>query len=410
MTASVALPVSLPSSLEPYFGRIIDVDSHEMMPTKVWTQEFGTVAADLVEIYKTWEFANEKNPNNQYIPDFVADDMPIDQDSIWATKGARAPGATDMHRRVDVLDTMGIDRQLLFPTSVGLIGAMVRTGHGAFSRSGANLNPKTYSRQLFDAHNEWAIRAQRVSPRLRPVAVVQADSPEEVLEMAQGVVAGGIRAIWLISSELLGGKSPAHAAHDPLWDLLASNNVTATLHVGDGTGFLKTEEWGGAEAFSGFKESMEVNLAPWHMAVMHMAIENYVRTMVLGGVFDRHPTLRLGAIEVGAYWLGPLAQQLDVIEKSGGIMRSKKVYRLPEPPSYYLRNNVRVSAFDWEPVDQYIETYREQGIEDILCFASDYPHVEGGREPLTRFANKLERLGPEIMEKFLISNGAFLLG
>lgn len=397
------------TALEPYVGRIVDVDAHEMMPTKVWTKEFGDIAAELVETYEASEYANPMNPNNQYLPDYEGDVSPINDHNVWNVKGPNAPGSTDLTRRVDVLDQMGIERQLLYPTSVGLLGAMLRTGHAGFAPKDPSTDVASYSRALFDAHNEWAIRAQKISPRLRPVGLLQADSPQEVLDMAKHLVQGGIRAVMMISSELLGGLSPAHSAHDEMWGLLADNNVAATLHVGDGGRFLQTYDWGGAPVFAGFKQSLEANLAPWHMSTMHLPVQNYVTTMVLGGVFDRFPELRFGAIEVGAYWVGPLAHQLDVISASGGIMRSKKVYRLPEAPSYYFRNNIRVSAFDWEPVDRYLEMYKPEGLEDVLCFSSDYPHVEGGREPLIRFAKRLERLGPEVMEKFFVTNGSFLL-
>jgi predicted TIM-barrel fold metal-dependent hydrolase len=396
--------------LAPYLGRIVDVDAHEMMPTKVWTREFGDIAAAVAEIYEESDIAVPGNPNSQYLPDFVADDMPINDETVWRQKGGAAPGATDLTRRVDVINQMGVQRQLLFPTSVGLLGAMLRSGHAGFKAKSKHqdIDLQAYSQQLFEAHNAWAVKAQQVSDRLRPVAVVQGASPADVFNQAQDLVKSGIRGIWLLASELLGGVSPAHALHDQFWDLLASNNVTAALHIGDGT-ILKTEDWGGAPVFSGFKESLEVNLAPWHMASIHLACQNYVTTMVQGGVFDRHPALRFGAIEVGGFWIGPLAYQLDVIDRSGGIMRSKQVYRLPEPPSFYIQRNVRVSAFDWEPVDEYIEMYKNQGIDNVLCFASDYPHVEGGREPLIRFSRRLERLGPEIMEKFFVTNGAYLI-
>jgi predicted TIM-barrel fold metal-dependent hydrolase len=395
--------------VEPYLGRVIDVDAHEMMPTKVWTEEFGAIAAEIAESYERSQFAIPENPNNQYFPNFERDDAAINLESVWGTKGALAPGAADIERRLEVLDTMGVHRQFLFPTSIGLLGAMLRTGHAGFKPADPDIDLNAYTKQLFRAHNEWAIRAQRVSERLRPVAVVQGDSPQEVLEMAQHVVSNGIRAIWFLASELLGGVSPAHAYHDPLWQLLSDNRVTATVHLGDGGHFLQTYDWGGAPVFAGYTESLEANLAPWHMATLHLPAQNYTTTMVLGGVFDRFPDLRFGAIEVASFWVGPLAHQLDILHASGGVMRSKKVYRLPEPPSYYLRNNVRVSAFDWEPVDAYIEKYSDQGIGDVLCFATDYPHVEGGRRPLQRFGDRLERLGPEAMEKFFVTNGEFLL-
>jgi predicted TIM-barrel fold metal-dependent hydrolase len=394
---------------EAFFGRVVDVDSHEMMPTKLWTSEFGEIAREVAESYNASHLAAPGNKNNQCLPDFEGDVTPITQESVWRTKGPRAPGSTDMTRRIEVLDVMGVSRQLMFPTDVGLYGAMLRGGFSGFEPKDSSVDPKEYSQRLFEAHNEWAIRAQRVSDRILPVAIVTGESPQEVLTRAKEVVGQGIRGIWFLAGELLGGLSPAHSAHDPLWGYLAERGVTVTVHVGDGAGFLATTDWGGAPVFGGYKKTLELNLAPWHMATMHLAAQNYTTTLVLGGVFDRFPTLRFGAIETGAYWIGPLAHQLDIIHAAGGIARSKELYTLPEPPSYYIRKNVRVAAFDWEPVGQYIEMYRDQGIEDVICFASDYPHHEGGYEPLQRFAESLAPLGPEIAEKFFVSNGAFLL-
>jgi predicted TIM-barrel fold metal-dependent hydrolase len=399
----------LPDSLAPFLGRITDVDSHEMMPTKVWTREFGDIAEDLVASYEASDLALPTNPNNQFFPDYEGDTTEINFETVWHSKGALAPGSTDMERRLQVLDTMGVHRQLMFPTSVGLYGAMLRTGHAGFKPARADIDLPSYTRKLFDAHNAWAIRAQSFSERMRPVAVVQGESPEEVFDMAVEVVDAGIRAVWVLAGELLGGLSPAHSAHDPLWQLLEERRITVAVHIGDGGTLLRTHDWGGAPIFHGYKESLEANLAPWHMASVHLPAQNYTTTMVLGGVFDRFPDLRFGAIEVASFWIGPLARQLDIIHAAGGVMRSKKTYRLPEPPSYYIHNNVRVSAFDWEPVDEYIEMYRQVGIEDVLCFATDYPHVEGGKQPLQVFAERLERLGPEVMEKFFVTNGDFLL-
>jgi hypothetical protein len=83
-----------------------------------------------------------------------------------------------------------------------------------------------------------------------------------------------------------------------------------------------------------------------------------------------------------------------------------KSRRLPMRPSEYLTRNVRVSPFDFEPVGDYIRRF---GLEDVYCFASDYPHVEGGKDPIGDLAASLEPLGANVLEKFFVSNGDLLL-
>ena len=80
--------------------------------------------------------------------------------------------------------------------------------------------------------------------------------------------------------------------------------------------------------------------------------------------------------------------------------------KLPLKPSEYIKRNIRVSAFPWENVGVYVDHY---GLTDVYCYASDFPHVEGGFDPMGFWSKRLERFGPEMMEKFFVTNGQFLL-
>jgi predicted TIM-barrel fold metal-dependent hydrolase len=125
--------------------------------------------------------------------------------------------------------------------------------------------------------------------------------------------------------------------------------------------------------------------------------------MVLGGVFERHPKLRLGAIELGAYWVGPMTEKLDRIYTMKSGATGPGTYRLPEKPSDYIRRHLSVTPMVGEPVDEYVRRY---GMEEIYCFSSDYPHIEGGRSPVETFYNSVKDLGDAMIEKFFVSNGA----
>ena len=76
------------------------------------------------------------------------------------------------------------------------------------------------------------------------------------------------------------------------------------------------------------------------------------------------------------------------------------------PPSEYLRRNVRASVFDIEPVDVYIEQF---GMPEIYCYSSDYPHPEGGKDPMRDIAAKVERLGPEVLRQVFVDNARLIL-
>jgi predicted TIM-barrel fold metal-dependent hydrolase len=182
--------------------------------------------------------------------------------------------------------------------------------------------------------------------------------------------------------------------------------VTLTLHLGSEHHFFRTYAWGDAPAFEGYKVNVEFNLSPWHLSVVHMPTQNFLGTMITGGVFERHPKLRLGVIEVGGYWIGPMADTLDMWYANSQQFGERAVDRLPKKPSDYIRSNVRVSVFDFEKIDDYLQKY--DVAEDVLCYASDFPHIEGGKDPMGDFARRLERFGPRVMEKFFVTNGAYL--
>ncbi len=395
--------LAIPDSVRPYAGRIVDADAHEMMPAQMWSEEFGAVADRLAETFFTHP---PDNPGDINYPGFPGDVMEMNADTVWTVRDAKAPGAVDFERRLQVMDLTGVDRQLVFPGGLAILGSFLYNFpvEYGFMRD-FDGDRKVYGRQLIDANNEWAVRKAAMSSRLRPIAALMGDSPEEITANAQSLIDHGIRCFWLMSSVPPGGVSPAHSSLDPLWSLLAEANVTATLHIGSEGGFLKTEVWGDAEQFDGYKSGVEFDLSPWRLSIQPLPSQNFLATMITGGVFERHPGLRFGVIELGSFWIGPLAQMLDIWHDNSQTFGPNVGERLPLRPSEYIARNVRVTAFPFEPIDDYIDKF---GLDDVYCYASDYPHLEGGKHSMHRFAKRLERYGPEVMEKFFVTNGSWI--
>jgi hypothetical protein len=75
-------------------------------------------------------------------------------------------------------------------------------------------------------------------------------------------------------------------------------------------------------------------------------------------------------------------------------------------PSDYIRKHVRVAPFYFEPVGMYIDRY---GFDDVFCFATDFPHFEGGRKPMEDFAGSLQGQHPDVVRKFLVENAKLIM-
>ena len=67
---------------------------------------------------------------------------------------------------------------------------------------------------------------------------------------------------------------------------------------------------------------------------------------------------------------------------------------------------IRVTPFPTEPTGWIIENTGDE----ICMFSSDFPHVEGGRNPLRRFDNEVEALSVETKDKFFRLNFENLMG
>jgi predicted TIM-barrel fold metal-dependent hydrolase len=74
--------------------------------------------------------------------------------------------------------------------------------------------------------------------------------------------------------------------------------------------------------------------------------------------------------------------------------------------SDYVRRNLRFTPYPHEHVGWIIE----QAGEELCMFSSDYPHIEGGRNPLKRFALSTPNLSESAKERFYASNFADLIG
>jgi predicted TIM-barrel fold metal-dependent hydrolase len=403
----------LPRQVAPFAGRIVDVDSHEMMPAQVWIEAFGEVARPMAELIMSLPARNKNVPN---IPDYAGDHAPIGPETVWTTKGAEAPGATDMDRRLEVMDLMGIKSQMLFPTGIGLWGISLfnmPTDMDIVKKIGGDDIGRTYAqaRRMIDAHNEWLLGVVRRTSRIKAIAPIHGETVDELIAGARWAIDNGMAGVMITTGTMPGGVSPAHTDLDPFYAMIAEAKIALHFHISGYGRFLSTNKWGDAEAFTGFKSTNEINMDPWWLSAVHLSTQNFIATMVTGGVFDRHPTLYVSSAEYGAHWIGPLAQLLDIWHDNNNSLHEKRYVngppgrKLPMRPSEYIRRNVRVMPFDFEPLGDYLDHY---GLDTVYCFASDYPHIEGGSDPMGKFTAQLDRFGPTMFEKFFVTNGEVL--
>ncbi|HEY5337163.1 MAG TPA: hypothetical protein VIJ85_03080, partial [Rhizomicrobium sp.] len=75
-------------------------------------------------------------------------------------------------------------------------------------------------------------------------------------------------------------------------------------------------------------------------------------------------------------------------------------------PSEIVRRQVRVTPYPHEDTGWIIANSGEE----VCLFSSDFPHVEGGRNPLKRFNDSLAQTSAHAVERFYCDNFIDLMG
>jgi predicted TIM-barrel fold metal-dependent hydrolase len=383
-----------------------------MAPLQFWGPIFGPAAGEIAD--QITDCLKLQKGNDFYAPDLLGDLTEINEDSVWNVKGTSAPGAFDFQRRLDVMSEMGIVRQLVFP-SFAIFASMLKIGNEFQVRNFLGMKgPIEEIRELGDTglteYNDWAAATTKANPdRLRCVAYVMDNGTvDDLVAQTEALIAKGIRAVNIPHGVPPGGVSPADPAMDEFWAMLEKHNVPLVTHVGNEQGLFASGVWKkNVPAFAlGKMQSIELGLEPYSFATLHFTGAHFLTVLILGGVLERFPNLRVGMIEQGSSWLGPAADSLDMWARDVYYKRLES--HISMLPSEYINRNVRVTPFnDFEPVARDFARY--PNLADTFCYATDYPHVEGGKQSKEKMYVQVAALGEEIVEKFFVRNAELIL-
>jgi predicted TIM-barrel fold metal-dependent hydrolase len=128
-------------------------------------------------------------------------------------------------------------------------------------------------------------------------------------------------------------------------------------------------------------------------------------TLIFDGVLERFPRLRFGVIEQGASWVPSWMRFMDSAFDAFR-RREERLQKLSLRPGEYVRRQVRATPYPAEDVGWVI---RNSGPE-VCLFSSDYPHVEGGRNPIKRFEEHLDGCAEAEKQRFYHGNFVDLMG
>ena len=277
----------------------------------------------------------------------------------------------DMDARVRFLDEEGFDKQVLYP-SLGIVWE-------------GEVDDPALADALCRAYNTWAFElAAPHKDRLFPAAHISIrDSALAVREMER-VAKLGARSIF-VSSAPVRGHSFGHPEFDPVWAAAEALDLAVGIHL------VSHRNYTG----SAWYKDPKPGLMYFTMSIIQdprMALT----TMVVDGVFERFPKLRVATVEAMVGWVGEWIERLDYRYSYMGHTSQMK-----RPAEEYFHRNIWVSADPEERMFPYIVQFAG---DDRFFIGSDYPHAEGFVRPVEKARSRLASLPAASIDKILETN------
>jgi predicted TIM-barrel fold metal-dependent hydrolase len=267
------------------------------------------------------------------------------------------PGFFAPEPRVALMDELGVDRTLMFPTLASLLEERMRDDPELIHAVIHSLNEWMYE--------EWSFNYQ---DRIFATPIITLPIVEKALEELEWVLERGAKTVLVRPAPVptfRGSRSFGFPEFDPFWQAVVDADVLVSMHASD-SGYTRYQnDWTGQAEMLPFKHD-----AFKYLTMAHRPVEDTMAALVCHGVVTRFPDLRIASIENGAGWVVPFLTHLEDTYR-------KMPHSFDEDPIKAFRRNIYVAPFHEDDITELLDAVGA----DHLLFGSDYPHPEGLAEP-----------------------------
>jgi predicted TIM-barrel fold metal-dependent hydrolase len=280
------------------------------------------------------------------------------------------PGAYEPGPRLEAMNLDRIDQSVLYPTI--LLGL-------------ASVPDLELATVMARGYNEWILEFCKAEPRrlFAVAAVPQQDLATCVKEIYRARDQGFV-GVFLRPNPSIEGRYFHDPMYEPLWNALEDTGLPLGLHpylAEDLPGACRalglSKITGTTAAMLGDRAENLGNLTRFGSVVYTQAVANPFDMMLsmtfllMGGVCERHPSLKLLFLEANGGWVVPWLERLD---------HHAEIFRWDVPglkmkPSDYFRRQGWISFDTDEHTLQFTANDKLVGADRII-WASDFPHPD----------------------------------
>jgi predicted TIM-barrel fold metal-dependent hydrolase len=274
-------------------------------------------------------------------------------------------------------DKEGIERMVLFPS---------------FGLGVPTLRDLAFGAEVAGFYNEWLCQRVASEPqRLSAVAVVPLEDVQASIELMTKARAAGH--VCTAIPPALRERNLDHPDLDPFYAAAAELGMPLGVHGAPGVHLPKI----GVDRFTNYIQVHCISFPFDQMTAM--------TAMISGGVFERHPGLRVAFLESGCGWVSYFLDRMhEHWEKRGDWIPDG----WKRPPREYLeRGQVHVTCEAGEPM--LAATVADLG-SDFIMYASDYPHWDSEFPVSSKPLRERDDLDPAARAAILGGNAARFFG
>ena len=282
------------------------------------------------------------------------------------------PAGHDPKARLALQKEDGIAAEIIYP-SMGMVLC--------------NHPDMDFRKACFDAYNRWILRFHEADPeRLVMLPQLGLRTAKEGIAELEDAKRLGYRGIMLSGNPAFHDYD--HPDYDPFWRACVELDLPVSFHILTTRGDIGDYQRG-------------------HKIIQHLITirgnQDLMSMLIFGGVFERHPKLKVICVEADAGWVPHFKYRMDhTFERHRHWQRFGSITRMP---SEYFDENIYVTF-----QDDYSVQYALPGMRaDRILWASDFPHSDG-TYPFTEkiVAELIAPMSSDVADAILHRNSAEL--
>lgn len=338
--------------------RVIDSDLHVIEGAEVYERHLDARYRERMPTYlglsptnfPYWKVAGRVIPPWATDPAVIGPQAALDAPSEDVYAPIRARGY-DAPSALAAMDAEGIDVAVLYRTFAHMVVSLDDLDGG-------------FATALCAAFNDWLADYCAADPaRLKPAAIVSLHDPElAAAEARRAVEEAGHVAVVVLPMPVAGRYLHAPEC-DALWREVERLGVPLAVHGTSGgasTDYVSNR-------FVGHPTFRTLN----HAAAFPHELMLAMGALILGGVLERFPALRVAFLEGNCGWLPWWLDRLDDQWNKYGAGEATRLQALPS--AYFRRQCVIATDVDEELLSVVIDRLGD----DNIVVSTDYPHADG---------------------------------